>query len=354
MHAAWRQDRTAAMRRTCARLAKRAGKLLLAAVATLGAGSAAATDLTSGGHVWVLGVNGSLSAREPGSLKSGSQAPDAGALAVSGNRRRLFGMESAIGRIFEINTRTLASTPVMELKQPLSGICANPDGSRVMLASQTKKTLQLVDTTAKQALPVPVEAKAFKSCQFSPDGSHAYVTASDADELLIVDIKGNKLLGKIAAPGAKPSKIVDVFVHPNPAKRFALVLGASQLWYLDTASHKLTGAEISLGVPIQSITFHPDGAHFFAIARDKVFLVDLQTRATQKTFELTAGAWFRGAAVDAQGKRLFVAGNHETDGGVGAILNKEGKEFAAIDLETGKRTYQAFPPVQTVLFIVTP
>lgn len=224
----------------------------------------------------------------------------------------------------------------------------------MLLVSSAKKTLQLVDTAAKQAVPFALDAKTFKTCQFSPDGNYVYVTAADAEELLILDLKGNKLFGKVAFAGAQPSKVTEIFVHPNASKRLALGVSGSQVFYLDTAAHKQIGAALSFGVPIQSLAFHPNGTHFFALAYDKVFVVELQSRATQKTLELAAGSFFRGLVVDSQGKRLFVVGNHETDGGVGAILNKEGKEFATIDLDTGKRAYHAFPPVQAVQFLITP
>src|SRR5262249_27445531 len=125
MHTCWNSLRRNVHRRPW-RPAQRATVLFAAAAFALILGSAAAADLPAGGHVWVLGVNTSLSTRDPGSLKSTAQAPDTGALAVSGNRKRLFGMESAIGRAFEIDIKKLTSTPVVELKQPLSGICANP------------------------------------------------------------------------------------------------------------------------------------------------------------------------------------------------------------------------------------
>jgi hypothetical protein len=155
-------------------------------------------------------------------------------------------------------------------------------------------------------------------------------------------------------PGSGANKFTDIFVHPNPAKRLALVSSASQLWFLDTSTQKLIGAAMPFAVPIQSIAFHPDGAHFYALTSDKVFLIDIQRREIQKTIETVAGALFRSVATDSQGKHLFIIGNHEMDGGVGAILNRDGKEFLAIDLDTGKKAYQAFPPVQAVQFIVTP
>ncbi len=333
-------------------------RLFLAAMGVLGGvlggGSVALADLPSGGQVLVLGVNGSLSARDPSSLKTSAQGPETGALALSGDRKHLFGMESAVGRVFEINVRTLAVTPVLELKQPLSGICANPDGSRLLLSSLGQKSLYLVDTIAKHAAPVPVEGKSVRACQFSADGTHAYVIPAEADSILIIDLKANKLIDKVAIASAQPSSVTGLFLHPNPAKKQALIVYDTKVGYLDTSTHKLVGAETTFDAPIQTVVLAPDGAHFYALAHDKLFLVDLQSRKVQKTVELLSGALFRTAAIDPQGKRLYVSGNHETYDGAGAILNRDGKEFATIDLETGKKTYQAFPPVQSVLFIVTP
>lgn len=328
--------------------------VLGAALCALGAGTVSAAELSSGGYVWLLGVNGTLAARHLGTLKTAAQGPDAGAITLSGNRKRLFGMESAVGRVFEINTRTLVSTPIVELKQPVSAICASPDGARLLVSSVAKKTLHAIDTVTKQAAAVPVEGKAIASCQFTPDGNAAYVLSKSTDELLILDIKGNKILGKVGLEGTRPAKLTDVFVHPNAARKLALLVAGAQIFQLDTALHKPIGAPMAMPGPIVSVAFHPDGARFFALSPDKAFQIDLQTRAVQKTFELPTGALFRNAAVDGQGKSLFLSGNHETAGDVGAILNRDGKEFVSFDLETGKKTYQSFPPVQAVLFIVTP
>lgn len=357
MHVSWhfkQCDKDEDPRRLARRSMRRSMGACAAALCALFASTATAAELSSGGYVWMMGVNGTLSARHPVTLKTAAQAPDAGAIALSGNRKRLFGMESAVGRIFEINTRTMVSTPIVELKQPLGALCASPDGSRLLASSVSKKTLHIIDTVAKQAAVIPVEGKAISSCQFGPDGSAAYVIPGAADEVIVIDVKGSKAFGKVAMEGARPSKLTEVVVHPNPARKLALVLGGTQIFYLDTAAHKLVGAATSLGAQAQGAAFHPDGARFYALTPDKALLIDLQSRAPQKTLELPAGALFRGVAIDAQGKHLYLSGNHETAGDVGAILNRDGKEFVSFDLDTGKKTYQAFPPVQAVLFIVTP
>ena len=99
------------------------------------AGPVAHADLPAAAHIWVLAVNGSLTVRDAGTLRFMGQGPVASAMAVSANRKRVFGMEAATGRVFEIHPKTLAPTPVVEIKQPLSGLCASPDGGRLLLLS---------------------------------------------------------------------------------------------------------------------------------------------------------------------------------------------------------------------------
>ena len=64
-------------------------------------------------HIWVLAVNGGLTIGDANTLRFMAQGPVAGALAVSGNRKRVFGLDNATGRLFEIHTKTLAVTPLL-------------------------------------------------------------------------------------------------------------------------------------------------------------------------------------------------------------------------------------------------
>lgn len=327
--------------------------LIPAAVFSLLCSALALADLPSAPHVWVLAVNGGLTIRDATSLRFMGQGPVTAALAVSGNRKRLFGVDVAAGRLFEIHSKTLAALPVIDVKDPISGVCASPDGSRVLLLSNAKKTIQMVDTVAKQAVSLSTDAPRSKACQFSLDGLMAYVIPAGADDLLTVDAKNNKLAGKlsIATPA---SRIGGLFLHPNPAKKLALVADGTRILYLDTATQKPQGPDLAMGVVIQSIAFHPNGQQFFALSDDKVFWIDLQTRQIQKSLELAPGGTFRTMTIDAAGRRLYISGNHEINDGLGAVINTQGKEFVAVDIESRKKTYFDYPPVRAVEFVVSP
>lgn len=291
--------------------------------------------------------------RDAGTLRFMGQGPVASAMAVSANRKRVFGMEAATGRVFEIHPKTLAPTPVVEIKQPLSGLCASPDGGRLLLLSNAKKSVHLVDTATKQTTLVSVDMTRIKSCHFALDGQSIYLVSMGADPLLTVDVKTGKESGRVSV--ATPAlRLSELFIHPNPAKRLALVADGSRILLFDTATNKAIGPDVNIGVPIHSMAFHPNGNLVFALSDDKVFWVDLQTHQVQKNIELAPGGTFRTLAIDAQGRRLFVCGNHEMNEGLGAMINTQGKEFLVIDIETRKKTYQDYPPVQTVQFLVSP
>lgn len=327
--------------------------LLPLSLSSLLLGAAAQADLPSAAHVWVLAVNGTLTVRDANSMRFMGQGPVSAALAPSGNRKRVFGMDAATGRLFEIHPKTLAATPLAELKQPLSALCANPDGSRVLVVANAKKTVTLLDTASKQLVPIAGELTRIKSCHFSLDGQQAYLVPAGADDVLTVDIQGSKVAGKLSL-AVPPNRVGDVFVHPNPAKKLALVADGTRIVYLDTATHKPAGPELAVGAAIRSIAFHPNGQQFFALTDDKVLWIDLQTRQIQKSLELAPGGTFRTMAIDGQGKRLYVSGNHEINEGLGAVINTQGKEFVVIDLDTRKKTYHDYPPVQSVQYLVSP
>lgn len=330
----------------------RRGWLPLSLLGLLLAGGARA-DLPSAAHIWVLAVNGGLTIGDANTLRFMAQGPVAGALAVSGNRKRVFGLDNATGRLFEIHTKTLAVTPLLELKEVQSGLCANPDGSRILIYSNSKKTLRLLDTVSKAVQPVASDVMRVKSCHFSLDGQTAYVLPTVADDLLTVDIKSGKVAGKLSI-ATPPSRVQDFAIHPNPAKKLALVADGTRVLFLDTTTHKPQGPDLSLGAPVRSIAFHPNGNLFFALGDDKIYFVDLQTRKIQKSIELAPGGTFRVLAVDGQGKRLYASGNHEINDGLGAVINGQGKEFVLIDVDTGKKTYQHYSPVESVQYLVSP
>lgn len=327
--------------------------LIPTAVVSLLCSTLAFADLPSAAHVWVLAVNGGLTIRDAGSSRFMAQGPVTAALALSGNRKRLFGVDVAVGRLFEINSKTLATTPVIDVKDPISGVCANPDGSRVLVLSNAKKTIQIVDTATKQATPISSDAPRSKACHFSLDGLTAYVVPAGPDDLLTLDMKNNKVTGKltIATPA---SRISGLFIHPNPAKKLALVADGTRILFLDTSTHKPQGPDLAIGVVVQSIAFHPNGQQIFALSDDKVFWIDLQTRQIQKPLELAPGGTFRTMTIDGAGRRLYISGNHEINEGLGAVINTQGKEFVTVEIDTRKKTYSGYSPVRSVEFVVTP
>jgi WD40 repeat protein len=223
----------------------------------------------------------------------------------------------------------------------------------VLLLSNAKKTVHMVDTAAKAAVLLQSGGGRLKGCHFSLDGLTAYLVPATPDDLLLVDVKNNKVSGKLSV-ATPPSRIGDLFIHPNPAKKLALLADGTRILYLDSSTHKPQGSEIALGAPVHSIAFHPNGLLFFALTDDKVFWIDLQTRQIQKSLELAPGGTFRSMTLDGQGRRLFVSGNHEINEGLGAVINTQGKEFVAVDVETRKKSYFDYAPVRTVEFVVSP
>lgn len=328
-------------------------RLIPIGVSSLLLGSVALAELPSAAHVWVLAVNGSLTVRDANSLRFMGQGPVTAALALTGNRKRIFGVDVQAGRLFEIHSKTLATVPVVDVKEPISGLCANADGSRVLLISNAKKSVLLVDTAAKQAAVVASDVTRVKGCLFGLDGLSAYLVPAGAEDLITIDVKNSKVAGKLAV-AAPPSRIGDLVIHPNPAKKLALLADGTRILYLDTATNKPQGMEIAVGVPIRSLVFHPNGQMFFALADDKLFWIDLQTRQIQKSLELAPGGSFRTMAIDGQGKRLYISGNHDINEGLGAVINTQGKEFVAVDVETRKKSYFDYAPVRTVEFVVSP
>ena len=241
------------------------------------------------------------------------KGPVAGALAVSGSRKRVFGLDNATGRLFEIHTKTLAVTP-LELKK-CRAACAPTRRQPHPDLFEQQKTLRLLDTVSKGRAASGQRCDAHRRAVTSSlDGQIAYVLPTVADDLLTVDIKS----GRSPASCPSPRRRVECKTSPSTRtlpKSWPWLPTATRVLFLDTTTHKPRGPDLSLGrAGSQHRLSSQRQPVLRARRRQDLLRRPLDAEEIQKNIELAPGGTFRVLAVDGRGKRLYASGNHEING----------------------------------------
>ncbi|MFI0960689.1 YncE family protein [Streptomyces sp. NPDC021080] len=139
----------------------------------------------------------------------------------------------------------------LPLGAPPFGLALMPDGLRGYATARDVDFLLPFDTWVVSA-PVPSRPEASAA---HSDGRRVYVTASGADEALVVETDLLTVKGRILLPGAPH----DVAVSRDGKTLVVTLPAAGCLAVVDTASGELVGTPIPTGKAPHGVTLAPDG-----------------------------------------------------------------------------------------------
>ena len=140
--------------------------------------------------------SGSVSIIDTGSDRTVGEIATGGkprGMALSPDGRRLYVSEQSQNTLLVVDTRSRKVVQAIELGQSPEGVDISADGSLVAAASELGNAVVLVDTAeGRIAAVVNTSGKNPEHVAFSPDGRWIYVSAADASQVDVIDVKARR------------------------------------------------------------------------------------------------------------------------------------------------------------------
>ena len=209
-----------------------------------------------------------------------------------------------------------------------------PDGKTAFVSSSDTNELLVIDVgtgTIKTKTHVGTAPQGVAVC---PDGKVVYIAAHGADELSAIDTKTMTLLGRIDA-GSRPQLVLF-----TPRAQTAVVIDEG-LPSVTTVDVKKNAFKEQFTIPalpkttppaaLQSAVFSPDGKRLYVTtgAGRSVLIVDLAKKAVVGTID-AVGMFPRGIAISKDGKKLYTANGPSNDVAIINVATKKVEAHVAV------------------------
>jgi YVTN family beta-propeller protein len=215
-------------------------------------------------------------------------------------------------------------------------IAITPDGKRVYVTSITcgpllcsgpnnppqMASVEVIDTASNSLtatitignLPtVQAPGALLSAIAISPDGTRAYVSNADGNQIWAIDTASNRVVATI------PTAVlgfVDLSISADGSRLYAASVGNPSV--VDVVDTKTNDVITSIALPGSDVPTHialtPDGAHAYVTGEiGNVWLIDTTQNTTAATIPVSAGSPLLGVAFTQDGSRAYITcGNTNT------------------------------------------
>ena len=209
-----------------------------------------------------------------------------------------------------------------------------PDGKTAFVSNSETNELLVIDVGAGTIKTKTHVGTAPQGVAVRPDGKVVYVAAHGADELSAIDTKTMTLLGRIDA-GSRPQIVLF-----TPRAQTAVVIdeGLPSVTTVDVKKNafkeQFTIPELPKTTPppaLQSAVFSPDGKRLYVTtgAGRSVLIVDLAKKAVVGTID-AVGMFPRGIAISKDGRKLYTANGPSNDVAIINVATKKVESHVAV------------------------
>lgn len=177
-------------------------------------------------------------------------------------------------------TITIGNLPTVQTPGALlSGIAISPDGTRAYVSNGQGNQIWAIDTASNQVVAtIPTTMLGFVGVSINSDGSRLYAASVGSPSVVVViDTKSNALLTSISLP----SNDVPTGLRVTPDGTHAWVTGEGiDIWVIDTTQNAIVAT-----IPVTSaqgfldIAFAPDGSRAYITCgnTNKIYVLDTTT-----------------------------------------------------------------------------
>lgn len=186
-------------------------------------------------------------------------------------------------------TITIGNLPTVQTPGvSLSGIAISPDGTRAYVSNGQGNQLWAIDTASHQVVAtIPTTVLGFAGVSINPDGSRLYAASIGNPSVVdVIDTKADAVVASIALPGSD----VPTGIAVTPDGTHAYVTGETgHVWVIDTATNAtLTTIPISDGQPLLDIAFTPDGTRAYIACGNNNAIYILDTTTSRIVGQITS------------------------------------------------------------------
>jgi len=177
-------------------------------------------------------------------------------------------------------TITIGNLPTVQIPGVLlSGIAISPDGTRAYVSNGEGNQIWAIDTASNQVVAtIPTAVLGFVGLSISPDGSRLYAASIGNPSVVdVIDTKTNAVVTSIALPSSEPPTQIRV----TPDGSHAYVTGdAGHLWIIDTTQNATVATiPVISGQPLLDIALAPDGTRAYITCgnTNAIYVLDTTT-----------------------------------------------------------------------------
>ncbi len=161
-------------------------------------------------------------------------------------------------------------------EQP-TGVAVTPDGGIAVVTNSLSGSIAFINLNSLQTEILPMRGMPWDAV-ISPDGKKAYVSVSQLDQVVVIDLASRKVVGTMPT-GRRPRALA---ITPDGATVVAANMTEGSVSYLDTATQTETGKGRTPAVNLRGVAVFPDGQQVFAVG---------QRAQNERPTETAIGIW---------------------------------------------------------------
>jgi len=175
-------------------------------------------------------------------------------MVVTPNGKYLYVADTIDMGVYVVDTATDMMLPgLINLMTLPQGMAIRPDGTRLYTAN-ADGTVSVIDTMTNMVVNTITGGTTFKAIGITPDGSRAYVTDTSLEEVFVIDLAANAVIGSPISVGPSPTNLA---ITPDGKQVYVTSQGSNSASVISTTTN--IASPINLGEHSSFVTVSLDG-----------------------------------------------------------------------------------------------
>jgi YVTN family beta-propeller protein len=241
-----------------------------------------------------------------------------------------------------INPRTGKPGKVIPVDDPYN-MYFTPDGRFAIVVAERLHRLDFRNAHSFSLhRSVGVPCAGVDHIDFSADGRYLIASCEFSGQLIKVDVKRERVVGKLTLPDGSSGMPQDVKLSPDGRTFYVADMDAGGLWKLDGRRFRITGF-LRTGAGVHGLYPSRDARYLYATnrAEGSISVIDFRTGRTVAKWHIPGGGSPDMGGVSANGRVLWVSGRY--NGVVYAISTRNGRLLAKIPVGAGPHGLSVWP-----------